>query len=261
MVDIHCHILPGLDDGAADMDEALVMARVAAQSGSRTIIATPHAGHAEAKASPEAIRAAVKSLQQQVDAAGIDLKLLPGMELLCGSRLERILHNGAYLTLAGSRYLLVEFYFDETLPAIRGMLHSIVEHGLTPVIAHPERYEAVQRDPWVAAAWMEQGYGIQINAGSLLGYLGSDAKRTGKWLVRNGLAQLFGIIWRTGFLLPALKRCFSTIRSGFYRICPCRDTDKRGSFYEKTAKCHHRGLHIDDTALLWRYAPRPVLCG
>lgn len=190
MVDIHCHILPGLDDGAADMDEALVMARVAAQSGSRTIIATPHAGHAEAKASPEAIRAAVKSLQQQVDAAGIDLKLLPGMELLCGSRLERILHNGAYLTLAGSRYLLVEFYFDETLPAIRGMLHSIVEHGLTPVIAHPERYEAVQRDPWVAAAWMEQGYGIQINAGSLLGYLGSDAKRTGKWLVRNGLAHL-----------------------------------------------------------------------
>lgn len=190
MVDIHCHILPGLDDGAADMDESLVMARVAAQSGSRTIIATPHAGHAEAKASPEAIRAAVKSLQQQVDAAGIDLKILPGMELLCGSRLERILQNGAYLTLAGSRYLLVEFYFDETLPAIRGMLHSIVEHGLTPVIAHPERYEAVQRDPWVAAAWMEQGYGIQINAGSLLGYLGSDAKRTGKWLVRNGLAHL-----------------------------------------------------------------------
>lgn len=190
MVDIHCHILPGLDDGAADMDEALVMARVAAQSGSRTIIATPHAGHAEAKASPEAIRAAVQRLQQQVDAAGIDLKILPGMELLCSSRLESILHNGAYLTLAGSRYLLVEFYFDETLPAIRDMLHRIVDHGLTPVIAHPERYEAVQRDPWVAAAWMEQGYGIQINAGSLLGYLGSDAKRTGKWLVRNGLAHL-----------------------------------------------------------------------
>lgn len=190
MVDIHCHILPGLDDGATDMDEALLMARMAAQSGTRTIIATPHAGHREAKASPEAIRTAVARLQRNVSAAGFDLEILPGMELLCGSRLEKILDTKAYLTLAGSRYLLVEFYFDEKLPVIRDMLHRIVDHGLTPVIAHPERYDAVQRDPWVAVAWMEQGYGIQINAGSLLGYLGADAKRTGKWLVHNGLAHL-----------------------------------------------------------------------
>lgn len=189
MIDIHCHILPGLDDGAADLDEALLMARIALAGGTKTMIATPHFGATGDIASPEAILEAVQRLRAAMAAEGLNLKLLPGMELLCTANLEKQLDRREYLTLAGSRYLLTEFYFDEDADSISRMLRVVSQHGLVPVIAHPERYDAVQQDPSLAEKWMEKGYCIQLNAGSLLGLLGSRAQRTARLLARQGLAH------------------------------------------------------------------------
>lgn len=189
MVDIHCHILPALDDGAADLDEALLMARIAADSGTKILVATPHFGSIGDEADPQAILSATKQLQAAVDALGLRLRILPGMELLCTSGLEQILEQKQYLTLAGSRYLLAEFYFDEALEAMDRMLAMIAARGLIPVIAHPERYGAVQADPDTVQQWIDTGYCIQLNAGSLLGNLGSRAQRTARFLAHNGLAH------------------------------------------------------------------------
>ena len=112
------------------------------------------------------------------------------MELLCTRQLPQILQNKQYLTLADSRYLLTEFFFDEDPASMNRMLEMVAEHGLTPIIAHPERYDAVQHDPHLVEYWMEQGYGIQINSGSLLGTLGRGAQMAGKWLVHNSLAHV-----------------------------------------------------------------------
>lgn len=188
MVDIHCHILPGLDDGAADLDEALLMARIAWGGGTKTIIATPHFGGSGDSATPPAILAAVQQLREALQAAGLPLTVLPGMELLCTSRLEEILEKKEYLTLAGSRYLLTEFYFDTDAASMNRMLQLIARRDLVPVIAHPERYDAVQLEPSLVEDWMDKGYAVQLNAGSLLGHLGSAAQRTARLLAREGLA-------------------------------------------------------------------------
>lgn len=190
MIDLHCHILPGADDGAADLHEALLMARMAYDSGTRTLVATPHFGFGDGQLSPETIRDSAARLQHLARQEGLELSILPGMELICTRQLAQILQDKQYLTLAGSRYLLTEFFFDEDPAAMNRMLEMVAEHGLTPMIAHPERYDAVQRDPYLAEYWMEQGYGIQINSGSLLGNLGKGAQMAGKWLVHNGLAHV-----------------------------------------------------------------------
>ena len=190
MIDLHCHILPGVDDGAADLHEALLMARMACDSGTRTLVATPHFSFGDGQLSTAAIRESADRLQRFARQEGLAISVLPGMELLCTRQLEQILQNNQYLTLAGSRYLLTEFFFDEDPAAMNRMLATVAEYGLTPIVAHPERYDAVQQDPFMAEYWMEQGYGIQINGGSLLGSLGKGAQIAGKWLVHNGLAHV-----------------------------------------------------------------------
>ena len=190
MVDIHCHILPGMDDGAKDPEEALLMARLARGGGTKTIIATPHYGQRQDKLTCADIRREAAAMQRRVQAAGLDLEILPGMELLCGSDFDGTLESGDYLTLAGSRYLLTEFYFDESPEFMDSVLMKAAQRKLVPIVAHPERYEAVQEDPMLVAHWIDMGCGIQVNAGSLLGRLGRGSRDAGAWLVRSGLVHI-----------------------------------------------------------------------
>ncbi len=193
MIDLHCHILSGIDDGAENFDESLRMARMAADSGVKVIVATPHCALLHDHQSLEDFSVFSEhtiALHQAVQAAEIPLVILPGAEVLCTSSLPQLLQLRHQITLAGSHYLLVEFYFDELLSVMDDALHFITEHGFTPVIAHPERYEAVQHTPHVTERWFHQGYIIQLNKGSIQGTLGSRAHRTADWLLRHGLAHV-----------------------------------------------------------------------
>lgn len=193
MVDIHCHILPGVDDGAESLEEALIMARMAASGGVERIIATPHCPMYGGGWSEELmldLARHTQRLNEAVKAEEIPLTILSGAEILCTASLPELLRQGRKLTLAGSRYLLVEFFFDEELPTMDAALEYITAQGLTPVIAHPERYGAVQRLPYVTERWFEQGYIIQLNKGSIMGDLGRRAARAADWILRNGFAHV-----------------------------------------------------------------------
>ena len=191
MTDIHCHILPGVDDGAENMDEAVAMARMAWESGVRTIIATPHCNLPGETGNYRsgAMTRRFNSLRKAVRDAGIDLEILPGAEVLCTPKVPQLLDEKKLITLAGSRYLLVEFFFDEHLDAIDELLEQIAARGFVPVIAHPERYEAVQQAPHAVIRWFRSGYVIQINKGSILGRLGRRAQGCAEWLLDRGLAH------------------------------------------------------------------------
>lgn len=220
MIDIHCHILPGVDDGAENLREALLMARLARNSGTRTIIATPHFGYGEPGDGVEAFWQCLNRFREKLRQDQIELEVLPGMELLCTHRLEKQLELGEYIPLAESRYLLTEFYFDEQTHQMEQMLSAVAQRGLCPVIAHPERYDAVQRDPAFVRDWIEQGWGIQINAGSLLGNLGEAARHTAHWLVRHGCVHVVasdahGMEFRT----PQLDRAREYLEDHFGEDC------------------------------------------
>ncbi len=193
MIDIHCHILPWVDDGSPDMDASIAMARMAAESGVTDIIATPHCNLPQADepnfVSPELLQK-VAALQKCIDRAGILVRMHTGAEVFCTPEVPELLRQGKLPTLANSRYLLVEFYFDESGDYIDRMLHEIMRLGYTPVVAHPERYEAVQEMPVLVERWFREGIVIQLNKGSILGRLGYGSQRTAQRILAQGYAHI-----------------------------------------------------------------------
>lgn len=192
MIDIHCHILPDYDDGADDLNEALEMARLAVHSGVTDIIATPHfSGEPEELEQLPIIDQRLTMLRTALDDAGIPLTLHPGAEILCLPDTVVMAENGDLPTLADTDYVLTEFYFDESFAFMDETLSQIALFGYRPVVAHPERYDAIRRDPRLLQRWARLGYVLQLNKGSVLGSLGSGAEQAANEILSMGLAHLF----------------------------------------------------------------------
>lgn len=191
MIDIHCHILPAYDDGANDLEEALEMARLAAYSGVTEIIVTPHfdGDLAEIEQLPQ-IQRQFDVLSTAVERAGIPVKLHPGAEILCVPETVELAENHQLPTLGDTNYVLTEFYFDESFGFMDDMLSRLLLCGYRPVVAHPERYGAIQRDPSLLRRWVRQGCGVQLNKGSILGTLGVRPEETANEILAMGLAHL-----------------------------------------------------------------------
>ncbi len=224
MLDLHCHILPGLDDGAGSVEIALEMAAMAADSGVTHIFATPHCNtrNAQQNFRSPALIAAYRSLQAALDEAEIPVRILSGAEVLARGHFDEHLAAGDFMTLNGSRYLLVEFYFDEDRGQMERCLQAVEAAGLVPVVAHPERYFCVQNAPELAQRWAERGWVLQLNKGSLLGSLGESAFDTAALLLRRGAVSAIAsdahdYRWRTphmGELLYVLERRFPEVDPG-----------------------------------------------
>jgi protein-tyrosine phosphatase len=192
MIDLHCHILPGLDDGAGSENDTLEMARIAVQGGTTEIACTPHCSTDDPYL-PDRLRTVLSSTARanaMLRREGIGLLLHSGMELLCVTSPGPLLAQGEYLTLGGSRYLLIEFPFDIRSSAINDAAETVASAGLVPVIAHPERYYCVQWVPELVAGWAERGWLIQINRGSVTGGFGNDVRLAADWILRRSLAHL-----------------------------------------------------------------------
>lgn len=191
MIDIHCHILPNFDDGAADLTESLAMARLAVDSGVTGIVATPHfRGDQESLRELPRLLNTYQMLSKAIREAGIQLHLLPGAEILCTPRTPELARENALPTIGNTGYLLTEFYFDETESYMSNTLRALSDSGYKPVVAHPERYEAVQQDPGLLETWFRQGYVIQLNKGSILGAFGHRAERTAHIGLAHGFAHI-----------------------------------------------------------------------
>lgn len=191
MIDIHCHILPEFDDGAADMQEALAMARTAAASGVTGIVATPHfPGRPESLEGIALLLDRHRSLRAALKKAGIRMELHLGAEILCLPQTVKMARAQQLPTLGQTNYLLCEFSFRESRVYINKTLQALVDSGYRTVIAHPERYEALHRDPRVAEGWFAKGYVLQVNKDSLLGIFGPRVQQAARTLVEQGLAHI-----------------------------------------------------------------------
>ena len=192
MIDLHCHILPGLDDGARTETDTLDMARVAVLGGTTEIACTPHCSTDDPYLSERlrVILSATAQCNALLEREEIPLLLHSGMELLCVTSPDPLLAQGEFLTIAGSRYLLIEFPFDIRSAAITDAAETVSTAGLVPVIAHPERYFCVQWTPELVAGWAERGWLIQLNRGSVTGGFGNDVRVAADWILRRELAHL-----------------------------------------------------------------------
>lgn len=187
MVDIHCHILPEVDDGAWDLEAALQMARMAVHCGVRRIITTPHfQGVPETLEQLPYILHQHRLLKRAIQREQLPLELLPGAEVLCMPQTLELARMGQLPTLGSSQYVLTEFYFDASWKFMDSTLESLRAFGYQPVVAHPERYGAIQRDPDRARSWFERGIVLQVNKGSVLGAFGRRAEETAVRLLYRG---------------------------------------------------------------------------
>lgn len=188
-IDIHCHILPGVDDGAYDEKESLEMFGIAAKDGIRQMIATPHFHYLRGHAAPEKIKKAVLKMQERLAEEEIPIELYAGNELYYTRELLEIVKAGEALTLAGSDYVLLEFSPETEERRIRNAVYEFLNEDYCPVIAHIERYQAFLKNPDFVQNVSQMGAYFQINAGSLLGNAGWSVKRFTKSVLADGLVH------------------------------------------------------------------------
>jgi protein-tyrosine phosphatase len=180
MVDIHCHILPGMDDGADTLETSIQMAEMAIADGITHVVGTPHA-NSEFKFNPDLIRQRRDELQAAV---GARLTLATGCDFhLSFENLQDIQKNPQKYTINQKNYLLVEFADFAIPPSMDDTLHQLQLAGLSPIITHPERNGLLRAQPERMYRWLHQGCYVQVTAGSLLGRFGSGAQRRAEeWL-------------------------------------------------------------------------------
>lgn len=189
MIDIHAHILPGIDDGAQNMADALEMAVMAVESGVKIVAATPHSldvRHTNFWGA--GLQGVLTDFRAALKKAGIPLTVVPGMEIFGTPEVPGLLKRGKLIGLNGSRYPLVEFAFANYAAQATDILEQICAMGLHPVVAHPERYFYIQQDPSLLNLWVEMGCLLQVNKGSLLGYFGRNEQALAMELADRGFA-------------------------------------------------------------------------
>ncbi|MFO7878354.1 MAG: CpsB/CapC family capsule biosynthesis tyrosine phosphatase [Desulfovermiculus sp.] len=219
MIDIHCHILPGIDDGPAEESEALEMARLAVEDGITDIICTPHHLPGLYPTSPEHIHAAVRLLQKDLNAANIPLTLHPGMEVHISAADPELVHQGKLLSLnRQGNALLVELPHQLVPPNVDTLFWSFITNRIRPVLAHVERYPALLADPSVLAGWARMGVMSQITASSLLGRFGPEVEDFAWQLIEHNLAHIVATDAHSAdFRRPHMREAAQEIQNRFGR--------------------------------------------
>lgn len=187
--DIHCHILPGIDDGAENMTETIKMLRIAYKEGIRNIIATPHYHPRRGHARVEQVLEVLEQMKQVMEEKFPDMNLYQGQEIYyCHDVLEK-LKNKELLTLQNSQYVLVEFSVGTEIRKIKEGLNGLLMQGYSPILAHVERYELLIKDMEAIEELAAAGVYLQVNGGTLMGQMGGNRKRFVRKLLKAKLVS------------------------------------------------------------------------
>ena len=185
--DIHCHIVPGIDDGSDNLAESIAMARMAEADGTKSLIATPHQLGTNSHVTAEAIRQGVVDLQAALNAEGIGVSVLPGADVRIEPELPKLVKQGRVLTLADrGKHVLLELPHETYFP-LDALLAALARQGLVGILSHPERNRGIIKNPDVMWDVVEAGGLLQITAGSLTGAFGRSPQKIAELCVEERL--------------------------------------------------------------------------
>jgi protein-tyrosine phosphatase len=190
-IDVHCHCLPGLDDGPANLQDAVALCRALVADGVTTVVATPHQlGPYERGNDGAKIRRCAADLDATLVALAVPLRVVPGAEVRVDERVPELLRTGEVLTLGDAGgHLLLELphhHYIDAVPVIR----ALAGRGVRSIIAHPERLRLVSTRPSLVQSWVEAGAVLQVTAASLAGRFGATAEKVAWDLVAAGMVAL-----------------------------------------------------------------------
>lgn len=191
MIDLHAHILPGLDDGAPDMNEAVEMCRLAESDGITAIVATPHSGNGVYVNGRDRILAAVATLNSRLGEEGINIRILPGADVHINHDMAGMMVAGNAMTVNDAgRYLMVELPHQIIPPNLGDWIFALKLKGITPIITHPERNLAIRKNMEEFRKWVELGALVQITAMSVTGQFGNSAQRCAHEMLKGNLVHV-----------------------------------------------------------------------
>jgi protein-tyrosine phosphatase len=188
VIDLHCHVLPGIDDGPATTEGSLALARAAADGGTRTLVATPHVS-ARYGNTAAGIGAATERLSGQLRDFGVDVALRAGAEIAISKLAEIEPDELSALGLGGGPYLLLEPPFTPVASGVAPIVHDVLDRGHRVVLAHPERCPGFHREPQMLAELVRSGVVTSVTASSLVGRFGRDVQRFALAMLERGLAH------------------------------------------------------------------------
>lgn len=207
-IDIHSHVLPGIDDGANNWEISMEMLEIAQKNRIRDMILTPHHKPARHSAGPGKVKALAEQLQELAGQEGISIRLHVGNEIYYSSGAVKELEEGNVCTMAGSRYVLVEFGPADEPDYIRKGVYQLLSAGYCPILAHAERYENICARMGRVEDLVSMGCYIQVNAGSIMGQFGYGAKQTARKLLKKDLVHFVATdAHNTGKRAPVLFEC------------------------------------------------------
>ena len=213
VTDVHCHILPQVDDGASSVEESIRMLRSAAQEGIIKIFVTPHYKAGRHNAGIGEIQQKLKELQRISDEEGLGIELIPGNEVLYFNDLYEALEEKTIQTMGESNHVLIEFLPKESGKVLRNAVDELIGNGYIPIIAHMERYECLHNNIEAVKELKALGARLQVNASSITGKNGIRIKR---YVIRMLAEQLIDFLGTDAHdaekRTPEIKKCISVLR-------------------------------------------------
>ena len=207
-IDIHSHVLPCIDEGAADVETALEMLRMAQAEGISDIIVTPHYTSGRFRADSRRNKEQLDKLREKVSEAGLPINLYPGTEVYYRGGLEEKFESGELCTMNGTEYVLVEFSPTEDYLGIRTAVDDLFGMGLHPILAHAERYHCLCKSLQYLRELKNMGCEVQVNAGSVTGKSGFVIKRWVHRVLKEGLIDYIGTdAHDIEMRKPSIKKC------------------------------------------------------
>ncbi|MFS3928301.1 tyrosine-protein phosphatase [Priestia flexa] len=188
MIDLHCHILPGIDDGSVHEEMSVEMAKRAVSQGIKKIVATPHHQNGRYFNTKQTIEQAVNTLNKRLQVENIPLTILPGQEIRIYGEILQDYHKGEILTLNNTgKYIFVEFPSSQVPRYAERLLYDIQSEGLIPIIVHPERNSRLIEEPKLLYEFVKKGALAQLTASSITGQFGKKIKNFSNQLLEANL--------------------------------------------------------------------------
>lgn len=188
MIDIHSHILPGIDDGADRIETSLEMLRIAQRNGIKKIAATPHY-KGNFKTEINEVKSLVENLNAKAKENNIAIEVLSGQEVFLDKNILNSYKEGKIGTINNSKYMLIELPFDHLPDYALDMIYELRLLNINPIIAHPERYKFAIKKPSFLNRFIEEGCTFQLNAGSIEGFFGKDVQKTSEIILRHNMCH------------------------------------------------------------------------
>src|SRR5215204_6191236 len=233
VIDLHCHLLPGIDDGARDQSEALEMARIAASEGTTVVACTPHILPGVYDNTGPAIRAATMELQRALDDAGVPIRLVVGADIHLVPPVVENLKSGQALSLGDSRYVLIEPPHHVLPPRAEEAFFALAAAGYTPILTHPERMSWIRRNYDLIQRLVNAGVLMQLTAGALVGRFGNTARYWSERMLEEGMLHIVAT--------------------------DAHDTKRRGPFLREAYEAAWRAVgEIEANNLVW-HRPQAIL--